>query len=65
MIPQGFYDAAERQREEHESRARDEQRIARGEVRPEDVRDSNGFFSCLDASRARLVKRRVRIQIAR
>jgi hypothetical protein len=64
MAPQGFYSAEERAREKQESRARDIQRMARGEVSSADMQEINGFFSCLDASRARLVKSRVRVKVA-
>jgi hypothetical protein len=64
MVPQGFYSVAERQREKRESRARDVQRIACEEVSRADVQERNGFFSSLDASRARLVNPRIRVQIA-
>lgn len=65
MMPRRSYSVAEREREKRDSRARDVERIARGEVSPVDVRDRNGFFSCLDASRARLVSARIRVQTSR
>jgi len=64
MAPQGFFSAEERAREKRESRIRDMQRIACGEVSRADVQKSNGFFSSLDARRARLVSPRIRVQIA-
>lgn len=45
------------------SRRDDEARLARGEVKPSDLQNRNGFFSVLDRSKARLVVRRARIRI--
>jgi len=64
MPPHGSYSVAVRIREKQEARERDSNRIASGEISPADVRDQNGLFSSLDASRARLVSSRVRVQIA-
>ena len=53
----------ERQREKQASRERDEYRMERGEVSPDDIRDKNGLFSGFDRSKARLVSRRVHIRM--
>jgi hypothetical protein len=64
MAPDGSFSVANRQREKQESRDWDQQRIVCGEISQAEVRDRNGFFSSLDASRARLVSPRIRVQIA-
>jgi len=53
----------DRRREKENSRRNDEARLERGEVKAADLRETNGFFSVLDRSKARLVARRARIRI--
>jgi hypothetical protein len=57
------YSFDERRREKAVSRRDDEARLARGEIRPAEMRDRNGFFSVLDRSKAKLLVRRARIKI--
>jgi hypothetical protein len=53
----------DRRREKELSRRDDEVRLARGDIKPAELRDRNGFFSVLDRSKARVLVRRARIRI--
>jgi hypothetical protein len=59
-----YFDALARQREKQEARDRDEHLIVRGQVDSRQIAERNGFFSALDPSRARLVRRRAEVRIA-
>ena len=63
MPRQAEFSVFERRREKQASRERDELRMERGEVSPDDIRDQNGLFSNFDRSKARLVSRRVHVRI--
>ena len=63
VFRQAEFKVSERQREKQASRERDEYRMERGEVSPDDIRDKNGLFSGFDRSKARLVSRRVHVRI--
>lgn len=53
----------DRQRDKHISRENDEARMLSGEATPAQIQAENGFFSVLDRSKARLVARRVKINL--
>lgn len=53
----------DRRREKELSRQNDEACLARGEIKPSDLNASNGFFSVLDRSKAKLLIRRAHIKI--
>ena len=63
MAPIAQFSVADRRREKQDSRARDEVCLARGDLDPQEVRDRNGFFSALDASKAKIVSRRIRVRV--
>jgi hypothetical protein len=62
MAKAGYFNVQARRREKQESRDRDERLIANGQARRVDRR--NGFFSVLDPSKVRLVRRRDEIRHA-
>lgn len=57
------FSVADRRREKQLAREQDEVRLQHGEVEARALRDRNGFFSLLDASKARIVSRRVRVRV--
>jgi hypothetical protein len=63
MTPIAQFNVTDRRREKEDARLRDALSLARGEVEPKDLRDRNGFFSVFDASKARIVSRRVRVNV--
>ena len=56
IVPDGYFNVAERRREKQEARDRDERLLASGEVTAEELNKRNGFFSALDFSQARIVR---------
>jgi hypothetical protein len=58
----GVYDPAERARQKQAARERDDARLRDGEVSRDALRREVGFFSVLDLSRSRIVRRRVRVE---
>jgi hypothetical protein len=64
MVPNGHFSVAARQREKQESRERDERLIASGHMSVRGLAQRNGFFSALDPSRVRIVRRRADIRAA-
>jgi hypothetical protein len=64
MVPSGHFSVAARQREKQKSRERDEQFIASGQMSVRELAQRNGFFSALDRSKVRIVRRRADIRVA-
>jgi hypothetical protein len=58
----GVYDPTERARQKQAARERDDARLRDGEVSRDALRREVGFFSVLDLSRSRIVRRRVRVE---
>jgi hypothetical protein len=57
------YRFEDRRREKELARLEDEARLARGEVKPLDLKRRNSFFSVLDRSKARIVAKHARLKI--
>jgi hypothetical protein len=59
MVPSGYFSVAARKREKREARERDERFIASGRVSSQEIAKRNSFFSALDPSKVRIIRRRV------
>jgi hypothetical protein len=64
MVPSGHFSVAARVREKQESRERDEYLLACGHISIQQLANRNGFFSALDPSKARIVRRRAEVRVA-
>jgi hypothetical protein len=64
MVPSGYFSVAARKREKQEARDRDERLMASGQLSSQQVSRRNGFFSALDRSKAKIVRRRAAIRVA-
>jgi hypothetical protein len=64
MSSADYFSVAERVREKEQSRARDELRIANGEVDAQKVGRQNGLYCALDRDRIRIVRRRAKVNIS-
>jgi hypothetical protein len=58
MARNGSFNPAVRAREKQQARERDERLIASGQVSRQELARQNGFFSALDRSKVRIVRRR-------
>jgi hypothetical protein len=58
----GVYNPAERAVQKQSARERDDMRLRNGEVSRDDLHREVGFFSALDLSRSKIVRRRVRVE---
>jgi hypothetical protein len=58
----GLYDPSDRARQKQVARERDDMRLQNGDVSRDALRQEVSFFSALDLSRSKIVRRRVRIE---
>lgn len=62
MSPQslivGLYDPVERRRQKHEDREGCDARLRLGSVSKEELRSEVGFFSAIDFSKSKIIRRR-------
>jgi hypothetical protein len=63
-MPKPSFNVVVRQREKAASRERDEARLNSGQVAAFELAQRNGFFSALDPSKARISRRRIKLQSA-
>jgi hypothetical protein len=64
MVPSGHFSVEDRVREKQEARDRDERLLACGQISVQQLAMRNGFFSALDPSNARIVRRRAEVRAA-
>jgi hypothetical protein len=64
MVPIGYFSAVVREREKQGARERDERLIAGGQLSAREIASRNSFFSALDPSKARIIRRRAIIRVA-